>query len=123
MNRPLAFSAILEIVTGVVLIAVPSLAAQLLLGADLSGVGLAIGRVAGLGLLSLGVACWPGTEPIRGKLCGMSTYGVGVTLYLLYVGLATEWSGPLLWPVILLHTVLTSVLIRTLLALRSPQQS
>ena len=117
MNTPLAIAAIAEAATGAALIVAPSMVARLLLGADLTGVGVAVGRVAGISLVALGVACWPGAEAVRGKLCGMSTYGLLVTLYLVYLGLCTEWSGPLLWPAILVHAVLTSLLIRALFAL------
>jgi hypothetical protein len=49
----------LEVATGVALIVHPSLVVRVLLGAGLSGGGIAVGRVAGLALLSLGLACWP----------------------------------------------------------------
>ena len=65
MNKPLAFAALAEAATGVALIVVPSLVVRLLLGTELSGVAVAVGRVAGISLLSLGVACWPGKEPTR----------------------------------------------------------
>jgi hypothetical protein len=121
MNKPLAIAAIAEAATGGALIFAPSLVARLLLGADLTGVGLAVGRVAGFSLVAMGVACWPGAEAMRGKLCGMSTYGLLVTLYLAYLGLWTECSGPLLWPAILAHAVLTFLLIRALFAPRQRQ--
>ena len=57
MNKPLAFAALAEAATGAALIVVPSLVARMLLGAELSGVAVAVGRVAGISLLSLGFAC------------------------------------------------------------------
>ena len=63
MNKPLAFAALAEAATGVALIVVPALVARLLLGAELSGVAVVVGRVAGISLLSLGFACWQGQEP------------------------------------------------------------
>ncbi len=53
-------SAAIEAATGVALIAVPDLVARLLLGTELSGSGIAVARVAGFGLLTLAIACWPG---------------------------------------------------------------
>ena len=53
-------SAAIEAATGVALIAVPDLVARLLLGVELSGSGVAVARVAGFGLLALGLACSPG---------------------------------------------------------------
>src|SRR5271168_2059839 len=52
-------SAVLETVTGVALIADPAFVIQLLFGAQLSGGGVAVGRVCGIGLLALGLACLP----------------------------------------------------------------
>ncbi len=60
----------------------PSLVGQLLLGAELTGIAVTVARVAGIALIALGVACWPGTP-----LLGMLTYSAAVTLYLAYVGL------------------------------------
>jgi hypothetical protein len=51
--------AVVEITTGVALIANPSFVVHLLIGATLSDGGVAVGRVCGFGLLSLGLACWP----------------------------------------------------------------
>src|SRR4051812_3059675 len=112
MNKPLVFAALLEVATGVALIVVPSLVVRLLHGSGVSGDAVAVARVAGIGLLSLGLACWPGKEPNRAPICGMATYGLLVTLYLVYLGIRWGWSGPLLWPAVALHAVLTVVLAR-----------
>jgi hypothetical protein len=42
----------------------------------------------------------------------MLTYGALVTLYLLYLGIRSEWVGPLLWPAVVLHAVMTLLLVR-----------
>ena len=67
MNYLLTLSASIEAATGVALMAVPSVVVRLLLGGEISGASIPIGRVAGFGLLSLGVACWPGRDPERGS--------------------------------------------------------
>ncbi len=64
-------------------------------------------RVAGIALISLSVACWPGTP-----LIGMLTYSAAVTLYLAYVGFAGGISGILLWPAVIVHVILTALLAR-----------
>jgi hypothetical protein len=112
-DKPLSFAALAEAATGLALIVAPSLIARLLLGAELSGVAIAVGRVAGISLLSLGIACWPGKETTRAPLCGMATYGLLVTVYLLYLGIRGECVGTLLWPAFVLHAVLTLLLART----------
>jgi hypothetical protein len=58
MNRLLKLTAFVEAATGLGLIAVPDFVVQLLLGGELLGAGVSLGRVAGVALLSLGVACW-----------------------------------------------------------------
>lgn len=112
MNKPLAIAALAEAATGMALIVVPSLVAQLLLGTELTGIAVVVGRVAGISLLALGIACWPSKEPTRAALRGLTTYGLLITLYLSYFGLRGESVGPLLWPVVALHAVLTSLLAR-----------
>lgn len=79
MKRVLIFAAIAEAVTGLALLIVPSLVGQLLLGEVLTGVAIPVARVAGIGLIALGIACWPGPP-----LVGMLTYSALVTLYLAY---------------------------------------
>jgi len=44
----------------------------------------------------------------------MLTYSAGITLYLAYVGLAGGSTGILLWPVVVLHLILTALLMRAL---------
>jgi len=112
MNKPLAFAALAEAATGIALIVAPSFVARLLLGTELSGVAVAVGRVAGVSLLSLGIACWPSREPMCAARGGMATYGALMTLYLASLGLRGESVGPLLWPAVALHAVLTLLLAR-----------
>jgi hypothetical protein len=108
MKKLLALAAVAEAVTGLALIVAPSLVGRLLLGAELTGVAVPVARVLGIALIALGVACWPGPP-----LLGMLTYGALVTAYLLYLGIGGEWVGPLLWPAVVLHAVLTFLLART----------
>jgi hypothetical protein len=109
MKKLLTVAAVVEAATGVALIVVPSLVGRLLLGAELTGVSIPVARVAGIALIALGVACWPGPP-----LVGMLTYSALVTLYLLNLAVRGEWVGPLLWPAVVLHAVLTFLLAVTL---------
>ena len=106
MKTLLVFAAVGEAATGLGLLLVPSLVGQLLLGAELNGVAVTVARVAGIALIGLGIACWPGTP-----LLGMLTYSLAVTLYLAYVGVAGGPTGILLWPAVVLHLILTTLLI------------
>jgi hypothetical protein len=108
----LGIAAAVETITGLLLIVVPHLLAKLLLGAEVTGVAVVIGRVAGIALLSLGVGCWLGRQEATGgwALAAMLLYNVLVTLYLAWVGLGGEFVGVLLWPAVVVHAVLTVLL-------------
>ena len=118
MKKLLTLAAIAEGATGVALIVVPSLVGRLLLGAELSGVTGVVGRVAGMALVALAIACWPGQA-----LLGMLTYTMFATVYLAYLAFGSEWVGPLLWPAIVLHVILTALLARAWLQSHKPYQS
>ena len=107
MKRVLILAAVGEAATGLALLMVQSLIGWLLFGEELVGVAIPVARVTGIALIGLAVACWPGTP-----LVGMLTYSAAVTLYLAYVGFAGSLSGILLWPVVVLHLILTALLTR-----------
>ena len=111
MKNLLIFVAVGEAATGMAFLIVPSLAAQLLLGDVLVGIAIPVARVAGIALIALGIACWPGPPFV-----GMLGYGAAVTLYLAYLGIAGGFSGILLWPAVALHAALTILLGRAWLA-------
>jgi O-antigen/teichoic acid export membrane protein len=115
MKHLLRLTAIIEAATGLALMAVPSVVVRLLLGDEISGASIPLGRVAGLGLLSLGMACWPGCDATGNTapaLRAMLTYNSLVTLYLLCLGIGGQWVGPLLWPAVALHGILSLLLAR-----------
>lgn len=102
-----------ELTAGLALIASPALFVRLLLGASLSGGGTAVGRVGGFGLLSLGIACWPGAEvPAAQSTTALFTYNLLATLYIAYLGLVGGFVGYLLWPAFALHGLLALLLSR-----------
>jgi hypothetical protein len=108
MKKVLIFAAVLEVVTGLALLIAPSLASQALLGAELAGAAIAVGRITGIALIGLGLSSWPGPAVL-----GMLVYGAGVMLYLAYLGFAGEFAGWLLWPAVALHAVLSILLVWT----------
>ena len=86
----------------------PALVARVLFGDGVSGVGKVLSRVAGIALLALGVACWPGREAgsASARSAGaLLTYSLLVTLYLVYVGVIGHLAGILLWPAVVVHAV------------------
>lgn len=116
MNRTvILIAAVGEIATGAALLLAPSLVGQLLFGEELDGIAVVVARVTGIALVALGIACWPGTP-----LLAMLIYSAVITSYLGWIGLAGSAHGVLLWPVVLLHAILTGLLARSWLATRSP---
>jgi hypothetical protein len=79
MKGALAFAAVSEAATGLALLIAPSLVGQLLLGEQLSGVATPVARVAGIALIALGIACWPGwphadLQRIRRPISGLPRF-------------------------------------------------
>ena len=107
MKKLLTVTAVAEAATGVALVVIPSLVGQLLLGAELTGVAIPIARLTGIALISLGIACLPAST----ALYGMLTYSVLATSFLFHLAIRSAWVGPLLWPAIVLHAILTILLI------------
>jgi len=105
MKKLLVLTGVLEAVTGVALMVAPALVGRWLLGTELAGVSVVVARVAGIALLALGVGCWPGPA-----FLGMLIYNALGTVYFAHLALGGVWAGPLLWPVAVLHAVLTVLL-------------
>jgi hypothetical protein len=115
MKNVLALAAAGEAGLGLVLVVYPPIVVRLLLDADITGAGIVVSRVAGIALIALGVACWPGSDAssslfraIRAMLC----YSLLVTVYLSYIGISGRLVGILLWPATVFHAILTFLLIR-----------
>jgi len=97
-------SAALEAATGVALVANPTLVIHLLIGAQLSGGGIAVGRVCGIGLLALGLASWPSRNiETASATSALFVYNLLASLYFGYLGGSGEFAGVLLWPACFLH--------------------
>jgi hypothetical protein len=110
MNKLLVFTAVAEGVTGIVLFAYPPVVVWLLFGEGVADAGLIMGRLAGLCLIALAVACWPDGESVRG-FYGMLAWSALAALYLIVVGVGGT-AGILLWPMVVVHVVLAILLIR-----------
>jgi hypothetical protein len=109
----IAVAAAVEVAAGLIFIVSPSLVVQLILSADLNPAGEALGRVAGFGLLGLGLASWPGSTPVTGKSAaarGLLAYNLLAAILFIYLGVRGTMVGMLLWPAAALHTVLAIAL-------------
>lgn len=111
MSRLLKLTAIVEAATGLALIAVPAIVVRLLLGTEISGASIPLGRVAGAALLALGVACWLARDDTqsraaRGLLVAMLIYNIAATAILAFAGIGLRLYGVALWPAVVLHAAM-----------------
>lgn len=114
-RRILSFAAVVEVGTGLVLMIDPVVVVTFLLGAEVSGAGILLGRCFGIALLALGVACWPtgqGAERRSPAFRAMLIYNALIALYLAYLGTLGHLRGLLLWPASALHAVVALLLLR-----------
>jgi hypothetical protein len=111
MKRFLTLTAIIEAATGLALLAVPAIVVRLLLGAEISGASIPLGRVAGAALLALGVACWLARDDTqsrtaRGLVVAMLMYNFVATAVLAFAGIGLGLHGVALWPAVVLHAAM-----------------
>lgn len=112
MKYLLVATAVLEVATGVAMLAVPAMVVSLLLGASLDTPGgLAVARVIGAAVLSLGLACWFArhdghTRPGRGVITAMLAYNIMIVAVLVHAGVGLGLAGGGLWPAAGLHMAL-----------------
>jgi hypothetical protein len=113
MRRILAFSAIVEAGTGLALVAAPAFVLSSLIGGKVGEGSWPLGRCFGIAILALVLACWPGREPSGGPAAfrGLLSYNALIALYLSVLGAAAQWTGLLLWPVVVLHALIALALI------------
>jgi hypothetical protein len=113
VNALCASTAMIEVGAGLALLCLPSAAAVLLLGKPLEApAALTVARIGGAGLLTLGVAFWLArgdaqSLAARGLVTAMVIYNLGVAVVLGDAGVRSQPVGVLLWPAVILHTVMT----------------
>jgi hypothetical protein len=108
MKRLLFVSAVVEAGAGLAFLAAPAGVVGLLLGSELSGPGIPLGRVCGAALLALGVACWLArgdaeSRAANGLVMAMSAYNLAAVAILAAAGLLSRPTGIALWPAVALH--------------------
>ena len=112
MKLLLIISAVIEAAVGVSLLVLPAFTTSSLLGAPIdTPIGFVAGRIAGAGLLALGIACWNARAGERdgaakGVVIAMLFYNFAAVAVLVWAGIRLGLLGPLLWPTIVLHLAL-----------------
>jgi hypothetical protein len=106
-------SAAIEAATGLAVIASPSLIVRLLFSTELLGGGVAIGRVGGIALLSLAIACWPGVKSDLPQITrSLFVYNLLAGLYLGFLRADHDFFSYLLLPAAALHLTFAILLAR-----------
>lgn len=99
-----------EVLAGLALVLFPLLTVSVLLGPRLAEpVGVALARVAGVALLTLGIACWLArnesqSRASRGLIAALFFYDVAIVTILLSARLRAGLSGIGLLPAVVLHS-------------------
>jgi hypothetical protein len=99
-------TAVMEVGAGLALLLAPALVIKLLFGPSEIQTGVAIGRLAGAALVSLGAACWwarhdGGSAASRGLVSGLLIYNAAVVALVLSASFGS--LGPPLWAAVVVH--------------------
>jgi hypothetical protein len=105
-------TAVTEVAAGLALLLAPALVITLLLPGPATNTHVALGRLAGAALLSLGAACWwaradAGSAASRALVAGMAVYNAAVIAIVL-MGSFGSLSRPVLWVVVLVHGIMAA---------------
>ena len=110
-------SAVIEVLTGIALLFAPAFVIGLLLGDGLGPTGIAVARVLGIGLLSVGVAGWesPRLDTRLAPRAGLCIYNVGAAIVFVILGTTGGMNGILLWPAAALHALIGAMMLWVIL--------
>lgn len=105
-------TAILEGLTGLGLLIMPSRTVSMLLGVEIGEpAGLVAGRIGGAAILGLAIACWQVRDgerggPATGVVAAMLFYNAAAASILVYAGIRLGLQSQMIWPAIVLHVAL-----------------
>jgi len=102
----------LEIIVGASFLIATDAQSQFLFGATAEGLAVIFAQFVGIALISLGIACVPskvaGTRQMAVR--GLLIYNITIAIFFAWVAVATMFRGVLLWPVVIMHTVIAITL-------------
>jgi hypothetical protein len=104
----LIVTAVVEVATGLALLAAPAWVVEVLLGANLTSTQLAVlGRITGAALISIGSACGFAVSgersDIHGLILSLLLYNFAVPILLIHADVTQGVHGIALWPAVALH--------------------
>jgi hypothetical protein len=119
LNQPrtvVIIAAWVEILVGASFLLALSGQSQLIFAATTEGTGVHFAQLAGIGLISLGIACLLSNRAgaLRVAARTLLIFNIAATILFAWIALATTLRGVVLWPVVILHAVLAIVLALTL---------
>jgi hypothetical protein len=123
MKNLLTLTAVIESITGLLLVLLPSKLVSFLFGSALdSPVALMVAHIAGVALMALGITCWIArndnqSSAVKGVIIGLIVYNAGVFAVLAYAKIGLGLSGIGLWPAVLVHFIMTIWCVLSLLDL------
>ena len=102
----------IEIIVGISFILALNGQSQLIFGTTTEGSGVHFAQLAGIALISLGIACLPSSDARTHRVAARTLliYNIAATIFFAWIGVATTFRGIVLWPVVILHAVLAIVL-------------
>lgn len=110
MKALLIAKSAVEILAGLALAFFPSAVVPLLIGSPLDAApGIVVGRMAGVALITLGIACWLArndsqSRAATGLIVALLFYDAAVVVILLTARLVMQLSGIGLWPAAMVHS-------------------
>jgi hypothetical protein len=116
LKKILAFASPVEMATGLALMIDPRFVVALLVGPDTPVEEIPMGRLPGIAIFALGLACWPSAQHAEcgsPAFHGMLVYNVLIALFLVYLFKVGHLGGVLLWPAVALHAVVAVLLVWT----------
>jgi hypothetical protein len=111
MKKLLIITALVEGMTGLFFLLLPSFMVSVLFDVSLdTQVGLVLGRLAGAALLSLSIACWIAGNDTQSRAAlaivrALLFYNVISIILLTYVYIGLDFCGIGLWPAVILHLI------------------
>lgn len=105
------FAAVIELVTGVSLLVLPTLVMQLLFRSPPSAAGEQLTQLYGLALIGLGMACWGNPCPAPAKR-GLLIYNCAASILLIALAFRELSGGVAVWFGTGVHLILSVFMIR-----------
>lgn len=112
-RKLLTIAVVVESLTGLALILAPEATVVLLLGVEPNVPGVMLGRVCGVALMALGIACWSARADSEsaaraGTLKAITFYNAGAGLLLVLFAVIGKTGGIVLWSAAVLHLALAT---------------